>query len=130
MSRFLLNSFLVAAFSCFATGAFADNLTLSWDPNNEGNIQGYKLYWGTASGGPYNRVDDTHHQTTTTLTTLTNGVRYYFVVTAYNTEDVESAYSAEISAVAGQTPTPTPSPTPTATPTATPTPTPTATPTA
>lgn len=93
MSPFLSKLVVVAAFSVLTTRAFAADtgtLTLAWDPTD---AQGYNLYWGTTSGGPYNRMDDAHHQTTVTLTTLTVGVRYYFVGTAYNTEGVESAYS-------------------------------------
>ena len=113
--------FLVLAavtFLASATMGGTGSLTLTWDPNSEKNLQGYNLYWGTESGGPYDQVGGTQEQTTYTVSNLTEGVRYYFVATAYNTEGVESAYSNEVSGIptAGPTPTPTATPIPTSTP--------------
>lgn len=106
----------------FAIPAFADtSITLGWDANSEPDLAGYKVYWGTASG-VYGDVSDVHKKTSDTLTNLTAGVRYYFVVTAYDNGGLESHFSDEISAVAP--PPSTPTPTPTATPSATPSPTP------
>jgi hypothetical protein len=115
----LLRKLLVVAplFFFIATDASADTgtIALAWDANTK-YVAGYKVYSGTASG-VYARVDDAHHQTTEELTNLEVGVRYYFVVAAYNDAGVESDYSEEVSAIAAA-----PNPTPTATPTPTPTP--------
>jgi hypothetical protein len=130
LSRKLL---LGAALFSVALGASAETaaITLAWDANSEPDVAGYNVYWGTASG-VYTHLDDAHHQTTEELTNLNFGVQYYFAVTAYNEDGLESDFSAEISAIAGlpiPTPSPTVTPTPTPTPSATPTPTLTPTPT-
>ncbi len=89
----------VAAIFSFATGAFAEtrSVTLSWDPNTEPDIAGYKVYWGTSSG-VYSQFSDVS-QTTASVSDLTVGVRYYFAVTAYNEAGLESGYSEEVSAI-------------------------------
>jgi hypothetical protein len=37
-----------------ATPAHAMNVTFTWDANTESDLAGYKVYYGTISGGPYN----------------------------------------------------------------------------
>ncbi|MGH8093489.1 MAG: fibronectin type III domain-containing protein [Chthoniobacterales bacterium] len=119
----------IAAFILLVQGAVASTkstITLAWNPNSEQDLQGYLVDYGTSSGD-YTAEWDVHNVTTTVVPNLTTGVKYYFVVKAYDTTGLVSLPSAEVSAVAGS-PTPTPTPTPTATPTPTITPTPTATP--
>ena len=99
----------VAAIFSFATSAFAEtsSVSLSWDPNTEPDIAGYKVYWGTSSG-VYSQFSDVS-QTTASVSDLTVGVRYYFAVTAYNEAGLESGYSEEVSAIVsspGSTPEP------------------------
>jgi fibronectin type 3 domain-containing protein len=65
---------------------------LTWNP--VGGASGYKVKWSATDGGPY----VTHATVTATsalVPGLTNGVLYYFVVTAIN-GGVESATSAQV----------------------------------
>ena len=68
-------------------------LTLVWDRNPEPDIAGYNVYYGIISG-EYVRME------TVTDPTAIIGVKgsrtFYFAVTAYNTNGVESAFSEEV----------------------------------
>ena len=88
----LLNTFAVSAGSA----------KLSWDApstNEDGtpltDLAGFKIYYGTSSGN-YTQNIDVGNVTTYTVASLTDGLAYYFVVTAYNTLKNESRYSVEI----------------------------------
>src|SRR4030095_8326562 len=102
----------VAAIFSFAIGAFAEtsSVSLTWDPNTEPDIAGYKVYWGTSSR-VYDQFSDVS-QTTASVSDLTVGVRYYFAVTAYDSSGLESSYSKEVSTVVSSSPNPAPTPTP------------------
>ncbi len=69
--------------------------TLIWDPNNEPDLAGYKLYYGLSSGN-YPYIVDVGNQTTYTLTDLEVGKTYYITATAYNAAGLESDYSNEV----------------------------------
>ncbi len=72
-------------------------LLLSWLPNTEPDLAGYKIYAGRASG-LYNASGypiDVGNVTTYTLT-ITQGGFWYFSITAYNTGALESGFSSEI----------------------------------
>lgn len=71
-------------------------VTLVWDANNESEVQGYKLHYGTAPGR-YEQSIDVGKVTTYTLQGLPSG-SYYFAVTAYTSLNVESPYSNEVHA--------------------------------
>lgn len=73
----------------------AGEVTLAWDPNQEADLAGYRLYYGPESG-QYDQVVDVGNVTTFTVTNLPVGVPRYFVVTAYNTSDLESDFSNEV----------------------------------
>jgi len=70
-------------------------VTLIWDPNNESDLAGYRIYYGIASRS-YDNVIDVGNTETCTVTSLIPGVTYYFAATAYNTSELESEYSNEI----------------------------------
>jgi hypothetical protein len=87
----------------------AKDVTLAWDRNSESNLSGYMLYYKTGTGGtPYDGVGalqgaspiDVGNVTTFTVIGLSDSEDYYFVVTAYNTEGLESGYSNEVTAAA------------------------------
>jgi len=86
-----------------AVTVFAGDATLSWDPpttNEDGSpltdLAGYKIYYGTTSGNYTNSID-VGNVTTYTVVNLTEGVTYFFVVSAYDTLGNESDYSNEVS---------------------------------
>ena len=87
---------LCLALMVFAAAAQAAQVTLAWNANTETNISGYKVYYGTASRD-YDWSIDAGRVTTYTVPNLTNGVTYFFAVTAYNASRVESTYSGEVS---------------------------------
>jgi len=85
-----LTSFLVL----FPVKAYCENVTLAWDANQESDLKGYILYYGTSSG-IYTSNIDVGNITEYTTPDLQDGT-YYFAVTAYNEADYESAYSVEL----------------------------------
>jgi len=95
---------LFLSFFPILTGtAFAGTATLNWTApsfNTDGtpltDLAGYKIYYGTSSQN-YTSVASVGNVTTYVLNGLTDGVTYYFTVTAYNTAGVESSYSQEVS---------------------------------
>ncbi|HEV3408807.1 MAG TPA: DVUA0089 family protein, partial [Chthoniobacterales bacterium] len=106
----------------------AQTVTLAWDANPEPDIAGYHVLYGTSSGF-FTQLLDVRAGTSAVISNLAEGGIYYFAVTAYNAQGVESLPSAEVVyQVPGAAPTPTPTPMPTATPTPQPTPVPTPTP--
>ncbi len=70
-------------------------VTLAWDPSPSPTVVGYKVYQGVASLN-YTNVIDVGTSTKVTITGLTAGVTYYFAVTAYDTNQLESPLSGEI----------------------------------
>jgi fibronectin type 3 domain-containing protein len=68
---------------------------LEWDENTEPDLDGYKLYYGSASRS-YGYIIDVGNQTDFTVVDLVEGETYYFAVTAYNTSGYESSYSNEV----------------------------------
>ena len=113
LPRFLsLLCLTLTFFFSFAAATYALDVTLEWDANTEPDLAGYSVYYKTGSSGPpYNGTGategnspiDVGNVTQFTLTGLPDGVTYLFVVTAYNTGDVESAYSNEVSTSEGVT---------------------------
>jgi hypothetical protein len=78
---------------------------LTWGASSSSNIAGYNVYRGTASGGPYTKLN-TALITVTTFTDATSqpGQIYFYVATAVDTSGNESAYSSP--AVQANIPTP------------------------
>ena len=77
----------------------AQSLTLAWNPSTDSTVTGYRLHYGTASGNYVNTLD-VSNTTRATLSNLTAGNTYYFVVTAYNAGGAESLPTNEITAIA------------------------------
>lgn len=73
---------------------------LSWDPNGESDVVGYRIYYGTTPGS-YQQTRGAGIEvtggTTYTVTGLSSGTRYYFVVTAFDGSGNESDNSREVS---------------------------------
>ena len=130
MKCLLLTRRSFCALACCASALLPSllqaDITLSWDPDSDPSVVGYRLYAGTTSG-VYTQTNEAGAATSVLVANLTPGKTYYFAVTGYNSSAVESSFSNQISyTVPSSSPTPTPSPT--ATPSATPTPSPSATP--
>jgi hypothetical protein len=71
----------------------AGTVTLAWDPNQESDLKGYKIYYGNAPGQPTKTID-VGNVTTTTIT-LADGT-WYFAATAYDKSGNESGKSNEV----------------------------------
>ena len=103
--------FSAILFFCALSPSYAADVSLEWDANTEPDLAGYKIYYDTDSGEPYEGTGASQGSSPITvpigdltdsdnpeytLTGLTDGVTYFFVVTAYDTEDLESDYSNEV----------------------------------
>ena len=89
------------------------DVTIAWSPNIESDVEGYKLYYKTGfNGPPYNGVGATEgdapiiiwtdelynpEQPEFTIHGLNENETYHFVLTAYDIDGYESAYSDEVS---------------------------------
>jgi hypothetical protein len=76
------------------------SVILHWDPNSEANLSGYKVYRSLTNGGPFVALNST------LLTSLgfcdlsvTNGLTYFYQITAVNTSAQESLPSTTLSTV-------------------------------
>ena len=105
MGRYLLNklpkhltlSCIICSslFFILSSNVYADDVTITWKPNGEGDLAGYNLYWGTTSRNYKNSVD-VGNKITYTISGLNKGETYYIAVTAYDTSHNESIYSSEV----------------------------------
>ena len=103
-----LSAFVLAPLF-YLNSVYGFDVTLAWDPNTERDLAGYKIYYGTAPGGPYNGSGSKEGASPilVPVSRLANGVSpeftvsglpygtYYFVATAYNSAGFESSYSNE-----------------------------------
>ena len=76
--------------------------TLSWSPNTEMDLAGYKIYYGATprtgncpSGG-YPQKVDIGNKTSYTIDKLEKGKTYYFSITSYDKSGNESCFSTEV----------------------------------
>ena len=95
-SRKLQILLVTALLLSFGSVASAGSITLAWDAVQDTSVVGYNVYWGTQSGVHPNKVVS-GTATTYTVTNLTDGTAYYFVVRARNASNVESNPSIEVS---------------------------------
>ncbi len=104
--KLLRNTLFLSLFTAILSitdGAAAEcTQSFSWLQNSESDLSGYRIYYGTNSGGPYpNKVDvgnpaPVDGRVYGDVSSLTCGVTYYFVLVAYNTGNVESDYTAQV----------------------------------
>ena len=93
-----LNSPHTIALSGAGTALVKHTVSLSWTPSIS-KVIGYDIYSSTKSGGPYLRLSATPSLTTSyTDATVLSGRSYYYVVTAVDSNSMESAFSREVSA--------------------------------
>jgi len=88
-------STLVLPAASHAADIPAPAVSLSWTPNPEANLAGYKLYFGT-SAGSYTTVLDVGRAASTPLPPMILGKTYYLALSAYDTEFREGPLSAEL----------------------------------
>jgi fibronectin type 3 domain-containing protein len=80
--------------------ATTHTVSLGWTASTS-TVSGYNVYRGTTANGPYatklnpSLVDSVQF----TDTTVTSGQTYYYVVTAVDSNNVESTYSNQATAV-------------------------------
>lgn len=72
-----------------------DSLNISWSTNSESDLDHYTLWWGTSSGTYTSSQNYPKTTTVIILAGLTVNTRYYFALTATNTSNKTSGYSAE-----------------------------------
>ena len=82
----------------FATAAIgAQSLSMAWNASKDKSVAGYCLYYGTAGGEvKTSRVVLSKKKTLVTVPGLKEGATYYFSVTSYDINGVESQPSPQI----------------------------------
>ena len=93
LTRFLGAALIVAAFA--ASAQAQTSVTLAWDPDPSGTIAGYYLH-ERIDGQTYTNVIDVGNATSATVSNLIAGATYFFAVSAYDVNQVESDPSDEI----------------------------------
>ena len=78
------------------TVSIGTTATLTWNPNIDADLAGYKIHMGTSSG-MYGTPIVVGNVTSYAMNNLQIGKTYYFAITAYDTAGNESLYSAEVS---------------------------------
>ncbi|MGD8522671.1 MAG: fibronectin type III domain-containing protein, partial [Desulfobacterales bacterium] len=73
---------------------YSAQVTLAWDPNQEPDVAGYKIHYGTYSR-TYQHTVDVKNFTSCTISGLEEGKTYFFAATAYDTNGNQSGYSTE-----------------------------------
>ena len=71
---------------------------LSWTANTEANLVGYKIYGGTTSA-PTTLITTVSSGTVFTHTGLTNGITYYYRISAIDDQGTESEKTSDVSAI-------------------------------
>lgn len=85
--------------------ATAHSVAITWQASPSTNLQGYKVYRGQTSGGPYTSIAGTLAASVQQFTdsSVLSGQAYFYVITSIDLNGLESAPSPEVSA---QIPTP------------------------
>jgi hypothetical protein len=74
-------------------------VSLDWNDNGEGDLNGYNVYRSTTQGSGYSKLNGSLLSSSDyTDNSVSNGTTYYYVVTAVDTSSNESGYSGEVSA--------------------------------
>ena len=69
---------------------------LTWLPNTEADVQGYKVYYGTSLGN-YQVQTDVGKISQYRIDNLSENTTYYFTLTAYDTAGNESDFATPVS---------------------------------
>ena len=84
--------------------SYAVNVTFGWDPNDEPDLEGYKVHRNIGSPGPPYKYRTTLQEKKladplnpmVTITGLKEGTKYYVALTAYDADGNESSYSDDV----------------------------------
>ena len=83
----------------FAQERIGHSVTLTWKASKSA-VQGYNVYRGTTSGGPYTKINsELVHELRYKDQMVQSGTTYYYVTRAVDSDGRESANSSEIKAV-------------------------------
>lgn len=77
-----------------ATSVYGMGIRVTWAPNSEEDLAGYKVYYGNASGS-YTTNVDVGNICIYDIKDVPEKTTYYIAVTAYDTSGNESGYSQE-----------------------------------
>jgi fibronectin type 3 domain-containing protein len=73
---------------------------LTWTASTSSNVTGYNVYRGVVAGGPYTKINALPVAATSFIDTAAQaGLTYYYVTTAVDSNNNESAYSNQAQAV-------------------------------
>jgi hypothetical protein len=79
----------------FVSSSQTSDIILAWDPNQDPDLAGYKLYIGKSSLD-YTQVINVGLTTQYTINILMDGTPIFFALTAYNQKGFESGFSNEV----------------------------------
>lgn len=95
------NATATPTISASGTGAqVSHSVDLSWGASASADVVGYNVYKGTISGGPYTKLTSSGLVSVLQYddSAVQAGQTYYYVVTAVDSSNDESAYSNQVSA--------------------------------
>jgi hypothetical protein len=97
LTRFLSLALLLLALSIplSARAVGSSSVSVAWDANPEVDVVGYRIYYGLVSR-QYSSSIFAGNVTTGVIPGLSNGVPYFFAVTALDATGLESDYSSEV----------------------------------
>ena len=87
----------VAVSGTGSQAAVSHAVELTWSPSSSTDVAGYDVYRGLTSDGPYTMLTTTA-ATNYTDTNVQSGQTYYYVLTAVDSSNVQSAFSTAASA--------------------------------
>jgi hypothetical protein len=95
----LVNQIVGAALGEGCSTTVTHSVYVTWTASASPNIAGYNVYRSTTNGGPYTQLNSGLVTTTYyTDNAVASGQTYYYVTTAVNTSNAQSAYSTQTQA--------------------------------
>ena len=94
----LVNQIVSAALGEGCSATVSHSVSVTWTASSSPNIAGYNVYRSTTSGGTYSLLSALVTTTSYKDTDVVAGETYYYVVTAVNTSNQESANSTQAQA--------------------------------
>jgi hypothetical protein len=94
----LVDQIVSAALGEGCSAAVSHSVSVTWTQSPSPNVEGYNVYRSTTSGGTYSLLSALVTTTSYKDMDVVAGETYYYVVTAVNTTNQESAYSTQAQA--------------------------------